>query len=107
MLQTKIHNHSIQAPPPSWSGQASKKTPVANTATPSRPYESRITVPAGEPIFAEGDAAIYFYKLMTGSVRLVKTMANGHRQICDFHLPGDLIGVSNALEHDFSAEAIQ
>lgn len=72
-----------------------------------RAFETRITVAASQPLFDEGDTAIYFYKLVTGSIRLVKIVADGHRQICDFHLPGDLVGFSNAAEHEFSAEAIQ
>jgi CRP-like cAMP-binding protein len=71
------------------------------------PSPDRIRVRAGEPLFEEGDPAEYFYKLVGGCVRLVKLVANGHRQICDFYLPGDLIGFSNAAQHAFSAEAIE
>ncbi len=67
----------------------------------------RIKVNAGEAIFEEGEPAEYFYKLASGCVRLVKLVASGHRQICDFHLPGDLLGFSNSEEHEFSAEAIE
>jgi len=72
-----------------------------------RPFETKHSVLAGETVFDEGDDAVYFYKLLTGSLRLVKVVADGHRQICDFYLPGDLVGFSNAAEHEFSAEAIQ
>jgi CRP-like cAMP-binding protein len=66
-----------------------------------------MTVKAGDKIFSEGETSFYFYKILTGSVRLVKVVADGHRQICDFLLAGDLAGFSNAREHEFSAEAIQ
>ncbi len=71
------------------------------------PSPDRIKVRAGEPIFADGDSAEYFYKLVSGCVRLVKLAANGHRQICDFYLAGDLIGFSNNEEHAFSAETVE
>ena len=75
--------------------------------TEGRSFESRITVRTGQTVFEEGASADYFYKLVAGSVRLVKMVADGHRQICDFHLPGDLLGFSNRAEHQFSAEAIE
>jgi CRP-like cAMP-binding protein len=103
MLQTSIQNHHIQAPPAAWSSRATEQ-PAAKG---SRPFETRITVPAGETIFSEGDAPFFFYKIITGSIRLVKAVADGHRQVCDFLLPGDMAGFSNATEHEFTAEAIQ
>lgn len=80
--------------------------PVAGGAGAAQGFESRIAVRQGETVFEEGDSADYFYKLVRGSVRLVKIVASGHRQICDFLLPGDLLGFSNRPSHEFSAEAI-
>lgn len=71
------------------------------------PGPERIRVRAGQSIFAEGEAAEYFYKLLSGGVRLVKFVANGHRQICDFHVPGDLLGFSNRDIHELSAETLE
>ena len=102
MLQTAIQARHIQAPPAAWSESA-----VRQATSQVRPYETQMKVNAGEAIFHEGDEAVYFYKVATGSVRLVKAVADGHRQICDFNLAGDLIGFSNATEHEFTAEAIQ
>jgi len=34
-------------------------------------------------------------------------MADGHRQICDFSLAGDLLGFANGDDYAFSAEAIE
>lgn len=103
MLQTAIQTRHIQAPPVAWSVRNSSSAKTAAT----RPYETQLTVKAGETIFHEGDEALYFYKVAAGAVRLVKAVADGHRQICDFNLAGDLIGYSNASEHEFTAEAIQ
>jgi CRP/FNR family nitrogen fixation transcriptional regulator len=59
-----------------------------------------------EEIFAEGDAASYFYKVVSGTVRTYKLMCDGRRQIDAFHLAGDIFGLEIDLEHRFSAEAV-
>ena len=105
MLQTAIQARHIQAPPAAWSARSGTTGKLA--ATPVRSYETQMAVKAGDAIFHEGDEALYFYKVVTGSVRLVKSVADGHRQICDFSLAGDLIGFSNAAEHEFTAETIK
>lgn len=102
MLQTALRSRNVQTPPGTWSPVSSN--PVTRDP---RPYETHLTVKAGERIFHEGDEAVYFYKVVCGAVRLVKSVADGHRQICDFNLAGDLIGFSNAAEHEFTAEVIQ
>ena len=102
MLQTAIQSRHITAPPSAWS----VRTVSAQSAA-ARPFETQVKVKAGETIFHEGDDATYFYKVAAGAVRLVKAVAAGHRQICDFNLAGDLIGFSSSPEHEFTAEAIQ
>lgn len=102
MLQSAIQARRIHALPAAWPapGPSAGKTGVV------RPFETQLTVKAGEKVFHEGDEAAYFFKVVSGAVRLVKSVADGHRQICDFSLAGDLIGFSNAVEHEFTAEAI-
>lgn len=107
MFQTTVQGRHIQTPPASWSSRTTQKAVGTPTRVSARPYETKIAVKAGDTIFHEGDEAHYFYKVVSGSVRLVKSVADGHRQICDFNLAGDLIGLSNAAEHEFTAEAIQ
>lgn len=102
MLQTPIPTRHYQVPPAAFADSRPLSTPCAR-----RPFETRISVAAGDTIFEEGAPSDYFYKLESGSVRLVKMMAGGHRQICDFHLTGDLVGFENAPAHGFSAEAIE
>ena len=51
----------------------------------------------GKTIFNEGDAAENAYKVLSGAVRLCKHMADGRRQILNFLLPGDLIGLQAAM----------
>jgi CRP/FNR family nitrogen fixation transcriptional regulator len=59
-----------------------------------------------EEVFAEGDRAAYFYKVISGAVRTSKLLTDGRRQIDAFHLPGDFFGIESGEEHRFSAEAL-
>src|SRR5215831_19845033 len=60
----------------------------------------------GEELFAEGEAAEYFYKVVAGTVRSYKLLSDGRRQIDAFHLAGDIFGIEAGAEHRFSAEAV-
>ena len=60
----------------------------------------------GEELFAEGDEAEYFYKVVSGAIRSYKLLSDGRRQIDAFHLPGDIFGLEAGAEHRFSAEAV-
>ncbi len=57
-------------------------------------------------IFWEGEPADYLYKVVSGTVRTYKVLADGRRQIGGFYLPGDICGLETGDEHAFSAEAI-
>ena len=57
-------------------------------------------------IFAEGDRAGFFYKVVAGAVRTCKLLSDGRRQIDAFHLPGDIFGFEAGDEHRFGAEAV-
>lgn len=67
---------------------------------------TRITVKRGQEIFAEGGDADACYRLVEGSVRLVKLMVDGRRQVCAFPRTGDFLGFETDDEHYFSAEAV-
>lgn len=69
-------------------------------------HGTRITLKRGQEIFAEGDNAESCYRLLDGSVRLVKLMVDGRRQVCEFLKAGDLLGFETDDEHYFSAEAV-
>jgi CRP/FNR family nitrogen fixation transcriptional regulator len=57
-------------------------------------------------IFAEGEAAGYVYKVVSGVVRISKLLPDGRRQISAFHLPGDMFGFEIGELHHCSAEAV-
>ena len=66
---------------------------------------ARLAVKRGEEIVGEGNAADYCYKVVSGSVRLVKLVADGRRQVCEFLVAGDFIGLTADADHYFTAEA--
>lgn len=66
----------------------------------------RRSVARGEELFAEGDSADFFYKVVAGTVRTVKLLSDGRRQIDAFHLAGDIFGLESGQEHRFTAEAV-
>src|SRR6266568_2289694 len=57
-------------------------------------------------IYGEGEPADYLYKVINGTVRTYKVLADGRRQIGAFHMAGDVFGLEMGDEHAFSAEAI-
>jgi CRP/FNR family transcriptional regulator, nitrogen fixation regulation protein len=60
----------------------------------------------GEELFAEGDAGTFFYKVVSGTVRTGKLLADGRRQIDAFHVAGDVFGLESGEQHRFTAEAV-
>jgi CRP/FNR family nitrogen fixation transcriptional regulator len=60
----------------------------------------------GQQIHGEGEWANRVYEVMRGAVRNYKTLSDGRRQICAFHLPNDIFGWENGPTYRFTAEAI-
>jgi len=59
-----------------------------------------------EELFAEGDQADHFYKVLSGAVRTCKLLSDGRRQIDAFHFAGDIFGLEAGDAHRFCAEAV-
>lgn len=59
-----------------------------------------------EEIFAEGAPADCWFKVISGTVRLCKLLADGRRHIAEFYFSGDCFGLDNLPERLFSAEAV-
>ena len=83
--------------------------------TPNRRLDSYQSVPStGVPltfgrnaeVYAEGEAAGYVYKVVSGVVRVSKLLPDGRRQISAFHLPGEMFGFEADEIHHASAEAV-
>jgi CRP/FNR family transcriptional regulator, nitrogen fixation regulation protein len=67
---------------------------------------SRRSFQRNAEIFAEGDPADCWFKVISGTVRLSKLLADGRRHIAEFYFAGDCFGLDNLPERLFSAEAI-
>lgn len=61
----------------------------------------------GEELFAEGDEADHFFRVVKGTVRTYKLLNDGRRQIDAFHLAGDIFGLETGTECRFSADAVE
>jgi CRP/FNR family transcriptional regulator, anaerobic regulatory protein len=57
-------------------------------------------------LFAEGDEANNVYEILRGTVRLVKLLPDGRRQITGFFSAGHLLGLAPEGVHVYTAEAI-
>jgi len=57
-------------------------------------------------IFGEHESAEYLYKVVAGTVRTYRMLADGRRQIGAFYVAGDVFGLENGAVHNFSAEAV-
>ncbi|WCS22973.1 helix-turn-helix domain-containing protein [Methylobacterium sp. NMS14P] len=82
--------------------------PAALPASPASESRTatRRTFAANEEIYAEGDRAMFFYKIAVGVVRTYKLLSDGRRQIGAFYLPGDIFGLESGEDHRFSADAV-
>ncbi len=63
-------------------------------------------VSAGQTIVIEGDPIKHYFRILSGTVRLYKAVADGRRQIIDFLGPNDCFGMIGFEEHAYSVEAI-
>ncbi len=63
-------------------------------------------VGAGQTIVIEGDPIDHCYRILSGTVRLYKSVADGRRQIIDFLGPDDCFGMTGFEVHAYSVEAI-
>jgi len=92
---------------------SSDKTGPRPAPTSSHPLTGSIemmgapmTFPRNGEIYGEGEPADFVYKVVSGTVRTYKVLADGRRQIGAFYLPGDVFGLEVGADHSFSAEAI-
>ena len=57
-------------------------------------------------IYAEGDRADCWFRVVSGTIRICKLMADGRRHVADFFQTGDCFGLDGTGERSFSAEAV-
>ena len=66
----------------------------------------RLAFTRDQEIYAEGDRADCWYKVLSGTVRICKLLADGRRHIGEFCFSGDCFGVEDAGQRAYSAEAV-
>ncbi|MDA1100542.1 MAG: helix-turn-helix domain-containing protein [Proteobacteria bacterium] len=59
-----------------------------------------------ESLFMEDDAAIAFFTVLKGALRLSKLLPDGRRQITGFVLPGEFIGLAAGEVYAHNADAL-
>src|SRR6516164_6318585 len=67
---------------------------------------TRLRFSRNDEIYAEGDGSDCWYKVVSGTVRICKLLADGRRHIAEFCFSGDCFGIDNAGERQYSAEAV-
>ncbi len=69
-----------------------------------------ITVSPGETFLSEGEGSRYLYTVLSGAGTRYKTLEDGRRQVINFLLPGDFIGMQGSLmgemKHSASASTV-
>lgn len=61
---------------------------------------------AGAEIFRQGERASLVYRVLTGAVISYRLLNDGRRQVTEFHLAGDFLGLEAGLEYRTTAEAL-
>jgi CRP-like cAMP-binding protein len=67
-----------------------------------------LTVRAGDPLFLEGTTSAYLYTVLSGMAFRYKLLPDGRRQILNYCLPGDFLGLQGSVmqEMQHSVEAL-
>lgn len=97
---------TIKTPSPSAALKARTDWLAKQNSGGLRAAGSVVQVAEGREVFAEGDEADLFYKVVSGVVRVCKFLNDGRRQIEAFHVVGDVFGLELSGEHILSAEAV-
>lgn len=66
---------------------------------------ARLSFSRNDEIYAEGDDADCWYKVVSGTVRICKLLADGRRHIAEFCFSGDFFGIDTS-ERPYFAEAV-
>jgi len=67
---------------------------------------TRLSFARNDEIYAEGDSADCWYKVVSGTVRVCKLLADGRRHIGEFCFSGDCLGIDSTGKRLYSAEAV-
>ena len=65
-----------------------------------------VTLSEGSELYPEDSQATHVYKIISGTLRAVKTMHNGRRQVGAFIFAGEWTGYDGREQHFYAVEAI-
>jgi CRP/FNR family nitrogen fixation transcriptional regulator len=82
-----------------WSGQLDALVALERIGT-------RLSFSRNDEIYAEGDSSDCWYKVVSGTVRVCKLLADGRRHIAEFCFSGDCFGIDTSGDRLYSAEAV-
>ena len=66
----------------------------------------RTTVDLGDDLFLAGAAADYAYRVEAGVLMSYRLLRDGRRQVVDFHLPGEFLGLDAGVDYTTAVQAI-
>ena len=97
-----------------WNGRAATRTGDAIVAQPGQldalvaleRIGTRHSFSRNDEIYTEGGGSEVWYKVVSGTVRICKLLADGRRHIAEFCFSGDSFGIDNTNERRYSAEAV-
>jgi CRP-like cAMP-binding protein len=68
---------------------------------------ARLRFSRNQEIYGQGESGGFWYKVISGTVRISKLRTDGRRHIAEFCFSGDGFGLESAAERSFSAEAVE
>lgn len=69
-------------------------------------HAGKVGVPANHVLAHAGQPCKHAYSVTSGMLRLVRTLPDARRQVIDFMLPGDFIGLSEVQTYRHNVEAV-
>ena len=68
---------------------------------------TRLRFSRNQEIYGQGETGGFWYKVISGTVRISKLRTDGRRHIAEFCFSGDGCGLVNGAERSFSAESVE
>jgi CRP/FNR family nitrogen fixation transcriptional regulator len=68
---------------------------------------TRLRFSRNQEIYGQGESGGFWYKVISGTVRISKLRTDGRRHIAEFCFSGDGFGLESAAERSFSTEAVK
>jgi CRP/FNR family transcriptional regulator len=65
-----------------------------------------LTIEPGQTVVIEGDPIAHYYRIVSGTARLYRSLPDGRRQVIDFLAGGDCFGLTGLDCHAYGVEAV-